>query len=166
MRLALPDAAHEQLHRYLLREAGLSLAQFRLLELLEASGGSHPSALARALGCTRGNVTALASRLAALGWIARRYPGRDRRRVWLELTPPGRRALEQARQAAHRFWAQWHARRRLASDPSQPLACPEREERWIVLEPPEPERWLILAGPGTDREASQQAIPSRRSRDG
>lgn len=151
-RAPVPDlVAAEHLGRRLRAETGVSLAQYQVLELLRDGRSVTPSHVARALGCTRGNVTALASRLAAFGLVERRYDSRDRRRVWLRITPRGLQRLARAREVVHAFLAAWHASRRLPSDPDAPVVLGEpdaQDERWIAYDPPDPERPVRL-GAGT-----------------
>jgi DNA-binding MarR family transcriptional regulator len=66
---------------------GLSAQQAELL-----CAAMHPApvgALARALNCDRSNVTRLAERAAARGWVQRRGDEHDGRVTVIELTPRG-----------------------------------------------------------------------------
>lgn len=64
-------------------------------------GRATVSEVAAELGVTLAAVTALANKLVRTGWVGRYRDERDRRVVWLELTPGGREVLARA-QAARR----------------------------------------------------------------
>jgi DNA-binding MarR family transcriptional regulator len=64
-------------------------------------GRATVSEVAAELGVTLAAVTALANKLVRTGWVGRYRDERDRRVVWMELTPEGREVLARA-QAARR----------------------------------------------------------------
>lgn len=69
---------------------GTSVAEWVLLRLLHDGPGLSPSALAGAMGMTRGAITKLADRLIARGLVLRAAEGRDGRAQRLSLTGAGR----------------------------------------------------------------------------
>ena len=82
-----------------LADAGLSLAQYRLLAYL-SRGSSAASPAARDLSTSRPSVTALVDGVVARG-LVERFPDRDdRRRITLALTPLGFETLDRADAAA------------------------------------------------------------------
>lgn len=76
----------------------LSPSQFNVLNLLgDASDGLTQTALGRALLTHRSNITGLVDRLERRG-LVRRQAHNDDRRAWrVDLTPAGRRLLEEIR---------------------------------------------------------------------
>jgi len=78
-------------------EAGVTIGQYRVLQVLHARGRATVGEVAEALGVTLSAVTALLDRLARAGLVTRRRGSRDRRRVWVSLAPRGRQAFEAAR---------------------------------------------------------------------
>jgi len=65
--------------------------------LAQAARGRNPSEIARILHLSPPSVSHLLGDLEERGWIHRRPDPRDRRRLVPELTPEGRRLLEEAR---------------------------------------------------------------------
>lgn len=78
-----------------LREAELSLSQYRLLTYL-AEGSAAAAALAERLIVSRPSVTTLVDGLVERGLVERRADPDDRRRVDHVLTTKGRRTLRRA----------------------------------------------------------------------
>lgn len=78
-----------------LAESGLSLPQYRVLGLLDG-GPAVAGALARRLAVRPPSVTGVVDGLVARGLVARTNDPEDRRLVSLDLTPEGRRLLEQS----------------------------------------------------------------------
>jgi len=74
----------------------ISLAQYRVLVLLDGLGAQTMSALADSLGVYPSTVTRVCDRLVAKKLIVRRPSEEDRRAVRVELTPRGRRLVAQA----------------------------------------------------------------------
>jgi DNA-binding MarR family transcriptional regulator len=70
---------------------GLSLAKFRVLSMLVASGEPVPlGELADQAACVRSNITQLVDRLEAEKLVVRVQDPNDRRSIRAELTPQGR----------------------------------------------------------------------------
>ena len=69
---------------------GVTVAEWVLLRALHDHERLAPSALADALGMTRGAISKLVDRLAAKGLVARAQGGADRRYQQLSLTADGR----------------------------------------------------------------------------
>ncbi|MHB2166931.1 MarR family winged helix-turn-helix transcriptional regulator [Alsobacter sp. R-9] len=72
------------------RRIGLSIPQFDLLSTLSEREGVSQQEIAERLYVTKGNVSGLIDRLAALGFVERRALPHDRRSYALHLTPQGR----------------------------------------------------------------------------
>lgn len=102
----LLGAAHSvesDLERAVQDASGLSLAQLDFLENVAEGGGSLPlGKVAEGLACVRSNVTQLADRLEAQGWIRREDDPEDRRCVCAVVTDEGRRRLSEGRAARSR----------------------------------------------------------------
>ena len=77
------------------RRIGLSIAQFDLLSTLSEREGASQQEIAERLYVTKGNVSGLIDRLAALGLVERRALPADRRSYALHLTAEGRRIVEE-----------------------------------------------------------------------
>lgn len=73
-----------------LLEGRVSLAQFRMLAILDELGPSPSSAVARAMGAGASSVTRLADRLESSGHVVRGHDPRNRSVVRLEPTAAGR----------------------------------------------------------------------------
>jgi long-chain acyl-CoA synthetase len=76
----------------------LSMPQFRVLSLL-ADGSSASSALAGRLAVSPPSLTAVVDGLVARGMVERRADADDRRRLSLQLTASGKKALRAAEAA-------------------------------------------------------------------
>lgn len=102
----LLDAAHsveEELERTVREASGLTLAQLHFLEQVTEAGGGVPlGKVAEGLECVRSNVTQLADRLEAQGWIRREDDPEDRRCVCAVVTEAGRARMEEGRAARAR----------------------------------------------------------------
>ncbi len=73
-----------------LKEHGLSLAKFNILDALAESGGRLPfSVLVERLGCVRSNITGLVDRLQEDHLVQRVDHPEDRRMLFAELTAEG-----------------------------------------------------------------------------
>ena len=72
-----------------LMELGLTFAQAHALRLLDPERPLAMSALAQLLVCDASNVTGIADRLEARGYVERQSAGTDRRVKMLALTPTG-----------------------------------------------------------------------------
>lgn len=90
--LALLRAARniQELLESSLEKVGLSPAKYQALEALVLAGGSLPlSELAGKLGCVRSNITQMADRLEADGFVRRVDDPSDRRAILAVVTPLG-----------------------------------------------------------------------------
>lgn len=76
------------------RRIGLSIPQFDLLSTLSEREGISQQEVAERLYVTKGNVSGLLDRLAALGYVERRALPNDRRSYALYLTDEGRAITE------------------------------------------------------------------------
>jgi MarR family 2-MHQ and catechol resistance regulon transcriptional repressor len=79
-----------------LREGGLTPSQFGLLEALLHLGPLEPCELGPKLLTSRPNVVLLVDQLERRELVRRVPVEHDRRRILVELTPRGRRAIEKA----------------------------------------------------------------------
>lgn len=80
-----------------LKELGLSLAKYNILNALAVAGGRLPfSVLVERLGCVRSNITGLIDRLQDDDLVRRVDHPEDRRMLFAELTDEGRRVIKQA----------------------------------------------------------------------
>ena len=85
-----------QLYDHELRESGLRVTQFTLLQVLEIGGNMTQGRLGELLSLDSTTLTRTLRPLLGKGWV-RSLPGEDRRERHLQLTPAGRRQLESAR---------------------------------------------------------------------
>jgi len=88
------------------RLPGLSVPQFRALALLTFSPEASLSTLADYVGSSLPAASRMVNGLVAKNLVARKECSRDRRQVSLELTPLGRDAFLESRQATRRQLAQ------------------------------------------------------------
>ncbi|MGH8195559.1 MAG: MarR family winged helix-turn-helix transcriptional regulator [Woeseiaceae bacterium] len=79
--------------RLLASQTGLTISQSIILQLIAHDGRVLPSSVARAARLTQATVTSLVDKLERNGLVTRSRDTEDRRRVWVEVTPAGRRAL-------------------------------------------------------------------------
>lgn len=84
------------------RELGLTVAQARLLILLGTRTPWEPSGLARHLELSRQAMSSAVNHLEREGLVTRLHSPTDRRRVFVEFTPPGRRVYRRLRAGHHR----------------------------------------------------------------
>jgi DNA-binding MarR family transcriptional regulator len=82
------------------RTLDLSVPQFRSLVFIERTPGTSLSSVAEHLGLTPPSACKLIDGLANRGLVKRRESREDRRRVTIEITPPGATAVSSARSAA------------------------------------------------------------------
>lgn len=94
-----------------LRDTGLRVTQFTLLQALELSGSSPQARLGELLALDPTTLTRTLRPLARAGWI-RATPGQDRREMRWTLTAAGRERIARARPAWERAQAQLRARLR------------------------------------------------------
>lgn len=108
-----------------LGEVGISLPQYRLLNLL-AEGTALPSSLADRLNLRRPSITAVVDGLVSRGLVAREHDSADRRKVSHSITPAGRGALgaaDRAVDARLRMIAATLGREDLVAAAVEGLAC-------------------------------------------
>lgn len=130
--LTTGDVARVELRRQLGAQ-GLTELGYEVLNTLKAQSSSAvlPSEISNLTGILRGTLTDVLTRLEVSGLITRRRSTEDRRQVFAELTPLGRRRCEGA--TLHRravvlalmqklTAAEWHLLDRLLSEIGQGLA--------------------------------------------
>ena len=79
--------------RLLASRTGLTTSQFIILQIVARDGKVLPSAVAKAAGLTQATVTSLVDKLERAELVNRRRDTEDRRRIWIEVTAAGRKAL-------------------------------------------------------------------------
>lgn len=84
--------------------------QFVVLRCLRNRGPSNTSYLAQTLGVTLSAVTALVNRLYRSGLVERERQDRDRRQVWISITPKGLQLLEEVEEKRHLLLALYFSR--------------------------------------------------------
>jgi DNA-binding MarR family transcriptional regulator len=82
----------------------ITVSDYLVLALMRR-GRSSPVELCSILGRTTGGMSLTLERLVTAGWVARRPDPRDRRRIIVELTEPGRAKAEAVNQALHAWEA-------------------------------------------------------------
>jgi DNA-binding MarR family transcriptional regulator len=102
---------------------GIRPLQYLILLILDARSGVSQQELCAAAGIDSGNMVALLDGLEALGYAQRSRDPRDRRRYTVTITPAGRSALVELRQAVAEY------NRRLFS----PLTEQERQQLAATL---------------------------------
>jgi MarR family 2-MHQ and catechol resistance regulon transcriptional repressor len=88
------DSVTARVHRHLAAH-GLSVSQFGALEALLHLGPMCQRDIARKLLKSDGNLTVVLAHLERRGLVSRRREPRDRRQVFVELTPAGRALVEE-----------------------------------------------------------------------
>ncbi len=92
----------------LANQTGLTTSQFIILQMVLRGGKVSPSTLARSARLTQATVTSLVDKLERSGFVTRRRDTEDRRRIWIEPTPEGRRAVADSPDLLHdRFRARF-----------------------------------------------------------
>jgi DNA-binding MarR family transcriptional regulator len=91
-----------------IRALKLEIKEFFLLNNLDDH--PEPTDLARVLLTPKPTVTFMVKRMEAAGYVRRQLHPTDLRRFHLSLTPPGRRAMEQARDILDEAFGQRLAR--------------------------------------------------------
>ena len=91
----------------LLRPLGVSAAGGLVLGLLRDHGDLSPSELGQRLIVTRATVTGVVDSLERRGYVRRMPNPADRRSVLVELTPDGRRVVQEVRTLIHRNEKAW-----------------------------------------------------------
>lgn len=79
--------------RLLASQTGLTTSQFIILQIVARERKVLPSAVAKAAGLTQATVTSLVDKLERGELVERRRDTEDRRRIWIEATAKGRKAL-------------------------------------------------------------------------
>jgi len=102
----------------------ITLPQMGALEYLCARRESPMNELARHLGVTRPAATGLADRLIAQGLVSRQGDRSDRRVVRINLTPKGRRVLDNI----------WNQKRRMIQEVFGQLSPADRTQYLATLE--------------------------------
>lgn len=87
-------------HSSVFRNYGLSFPQYNILRVLEASdnGRNKMSNVSRIMLVPGANITGIAKRLEKDGFIIKKPDSRDERVTLLEITPKGKRTLENIEQ--------------------------------------------------------------------
>jgi DNA-binding MarR family transcriptional regulator len=83
--------------------------QFIVLRCLR-KGPGNTSYLAQVLGVTLSAVTALINRLYKMGLVTRERQDRDRRQVWISITPKGQQVLKDVEDKRHLLLALYFSR--------------------------------------------------------
>ncbi len=91
----------------LLRPLGVSAAGGLVLGLLRDDGALPPSELGQRLIVTRATVTGVVDSLERRGYVRRTPNPADRRSLLVELTPDGRRVVQEVRTLIHRNERSW-----------------------------------------------------------
>jgi DNA-binding MarR family transcriptional regulator len=91
----------------LLRPLGVSAAGGLVLGLLRDNGALSPSDLGQRLIVTRATVTGVVDSLERRGYVRRTPNPADRRSLLVELTPGGRRVVQEVRTLIHRNEKAW-----------------------------------------------------------
>lgn len=138
-RLRLADA---------LAPLGLTMRQFAVLRALEAHQGLSQAALGERLQIDASSIVLVLDDCQKAGWTERRPDPSDRRRHALHLTPPGRRVLLRARDAASRAQEQLFA----------PLTPDQRSELSALL------NLLATSGPMVASPAAKSAARAAAGR--
>ena len=102
----------------------ITLPQLGVLEYLSNRRESPMNELARHLGVTRPAATGLADRLIAQGLVSRQGDRSDRRVIRINLTPKGRRVLDNI----------WNQKRRMLQEVFGQLSPAERAQYLATLE--------------------------------
>jgi DNA-binding MarR family transcriptional regulator len=114
------DASHRRVRRQFATNFGLSASEFNALMLISQIHQLTPKQLAHQLGLTNGAVTAMTDRLDADGWIRRIPNPTDRRSLYLEVAPKGKRAVKKVAEDYLEMVASAIETSRKLSDPGIP----------------------------------------------
>lgn len=82
--------------RSLARDTSLTPSQLAVLKELAMRGTSQPGELAKAVGLKQATISILLDKLQARGLVLRSRGDADRRTVFVQITPNGRRMLAEA----------------------------------------------------------------------
>lgn len=105
----------EQASRRLASIVGLTPSQLKVMQLLSEHGELSAGTLSNLTQLRHATLTSLADKLEAKGYIRRHRSAEDKRKVLLNLTPPGLSALTEAPDMLHDLFEQrfsdlpdWH----------------------------------------------------------
>lgn len=87
--------------RLLASQTGLTTSQFIILQIIARDGKVLPSTVARSARLTQATVTSLVDKLERNGHVTRSRDTEDRRRIWIEVTLAGTRALADSPDLLH-----------------------------------------------------------------
>lgn len=88
--------AAEMSERQLAASTGLTPSQLVVLQDVARHGETNAGSIATAVRFSQATVTNLVDRLVERGYVVRSRRERDRRQVWISITPDGRAALQDA----------------------------------------------------------------------
>ncbi len=88
--------ATEMNARALARKAGLTPSQHIILQLIDTLENPTPGAVAKEASITQATVTSLVDKLERQGFVVRRRDNVDKRRVMVDITEAGGRAIRKA----------------------------------------------------------------------
>lgn len=80
-----------------LARGNVSFPQYLLLGILSVQGSLSMSEIAQRMGHSTAAATGLVDRLQKLGLVKRKHAVKDRRRIFVEATPPGRALVAEVR---------------------------------------------------------------------
>lgn len=96
--------ATEMFGRDLAKAAGLTPAQFRVLQVISEKGWSTPKTIATRMGVSQATMTALIDKLEQKGMVSRQRSERDRRQTDIVISEKGAAAIEQAPDALQQIF--------------------------------------------------------------
>lgn len=86
---------------------GVTPSQFVVLSKIQKRGRMTISEIADGMGVSLSAVTALSDRLYKAGMVERQRDDKDRRLVWLEITPQGRKSVDFIKDERNRIAAKY-----------------------------------------------------------
>jgi DNA-binding MarR family transcriptional regulator len=96
--------ATEMFGKDLAKSAGLTPAQFRVLQVISEKGWSTPKAISQRMGVSQATMTALIDKLEKKGMVTRQRSERDRRQTDVVITAKGASAIEDAPDALQQIF--------------------------------------------------------------
>ena len=87
------------------KKFGITLAEWRVVAHLSQAGSVSVREIYKKVGMDKSKVSRAASRLEASGLVSKRVNGNDRRLVELELTPKGRKVIDELTPIAREYEA-------------------------------------------------------------
>lgn len=96
----------DQIYGKALNPLDLSPIEWYILQALHERDGQHPSALARTIGRAPTAFTPILDKLERKALVLRKPDGKDRRSIFIHLTPAGREAAEAGAKAVQQTEAQ------------------------------------------------------------